>query len=288
MGEKDLGNLFDLTGKVALVTGGTGIQGTRITRGLAAHGADVAVVDLGEEGTDTLAKELTDEHGVRAIGVACDVSDPAAVQAMTARVVDELGAIHILHNNAASKTDNPADFFVPFEDFDFKVWRDIMAVNIDGMFLVAQAVGKQMVEQGGGGSIIQTASTYGVVGPDFGIYEGSEYMGHRITTPAAYSASKALVKGLGEGLWGELHTEGIDVLTLCPGATESESTASMDPAWLPNLQPARDVAQLALSNITEGPSYIPSDHYRAQFEQLTSAPIRETLAGMADTLRNYG
>ena len=221
MGEKDLGNLFDLTGKVALVTGGTGIQGTRITRGLAAHGADVAVVDLGEGGTDILAKELTDEHGVRAIGVACGVSDPAAVQAMTARVVDELGAIHILHNNAASKTDNPADFFVPFEDFDFKVWRDIMAVNIDGMFLVAQAVGKQMVEQGGGGSIIQTASTYGVVGPNFGIYEGSEYMGHRITTPAAYSASKGAVIALTRYLatyWGD---KGIRVNTLVPGGIES-------------------------------------------------------------------
>ena len=54
-------------------------------------------------------------NGVKAIGVACDVSDPAAVQAMTGHVTDELGGIHILHNNAASKTDNPADFFVPFE-----------------------------------------------------------------------------------------------------------------------------------------------------------------------------
>ena len=221
MSEKDLGNLFDLSGKVALVTGGTGIQGTRITRGLAAHGADVAVVDLNEDTAQALAKDLKDEHGVRAIGIACNVADPAAVKAMTARVVDDLGGIHILHNNAASKTDNPADFFVPFEDFNFSVWRDIMSVNIDGMFLVAQAVGKQMVEQGSGGSIIQTGSTYGVVGPDFGIYEGSEYMGHRITTPAAYSASKGAVVSLTRYLatyWGD---RGIRVNTLVPGGIES-------------------------------------------------------------------
>ena len=213
--------MFDLTGRVAVVTGGTGIQGTRITRGLAAHGAVVAVVDLDEAATGNLAKELTDEYGVRAIGIACDVSDPVAVQAMTGRVVSELGGIHILHNNAASKTDNPADFFVPFEDFDFSVWRDIMSVNIDGMFLVAQTVGKHMVEQGAGGSIIQTASTYGVVGPDFSIYEGSEYMGHRITTPAAYSASKGAVIALTRYLatyWGE---KGIRVNTLVPGGIES-------------------------------------------------------------------
>jgi len=221
MSDTTFSNLFDLTGRVALVTGGTGIQGTRITRGLAAHGADIAVVDLDEDAAARLADELKSEYGVRAIGVACDVSSATAVKEMTARVAGELGGIHILHNNAASKTDNPADFFVPFEDFDFGVWRNIMSVNIDGMFLVAQAVGKCMVEHGSGGSIIQTASTYGVVGPNFSIYEGSEYMGHRITTPAAYSASKGAVIALTRYLatyWGE---KGIRVNTLVPGGIES-------------------------------------------------------------------
>ena len=221
MKQKNFSTLFDLSGQVALVTGGTGIQGTRITRGLAANGADVAVIDLDEEATNKLAKELTDEYGVKAIGIACDVSDPAAVQAMTEMVVAELGGIHILHNNAAYKAPNPADYFVPFEELDFGVWRDVMSVNIDGMFLVAQAVGKHMVEQGAGGSIIQTASTYGVVGPNFSIYEGSEYMGLRITTPAAYSASKGAIIAFTRYLatyWGE---KGIRVNTLVPGGIES-------------------------------------------------------------------
>ena len=96
-----------------------------------------------------------------------------------------------------------------------------MSVNIDGMFLVAQAVGKQMLEQGNGGSIIQTSSTYGVAGPDFRIYEGSEYLGHQITTPAAYSASKGAVVALTRYLatyWGD---RGIRVNTLVPGGIES-------------------------------------------------------------------
>jgi NAD(P)-dependent dehydrogenase (short-subunit alcohol dehydrogenase family) len=221
MSEKDLENLFSLFGKAAVVTGGTGIQGTRITRGLAAYGADVAVVDLDQDATMALAEDLKKEYGVKALGIQCDVSDKAQVEAMVSEVSDTLGGIHVLHNNAASKTDNPADFFVPFEDFDFGIWRNIMAINIDGMFLVAQAVGKLMVEQGTGGSIIQTASTYGVVGPDFGIYEGSEYMGHKITTPAAYAASKGAVVALTKYLatyWGD---EGIRVNTLVPGGIES-------------------------------------------------------------------
>ncbi len=77
------------------------------------------------------------------------------------------------------------------------------------------------------------------------------------------------------------------MLNLAPGATESEATAMVDPKWLPNLQPAREVAQRALDNIANGPSYIPSDHYRAQFDQLLSGPRREVLAGMADNLRSY-
>jgi len=221
MSEKDLSNLFDLSSKTALVTGGTGLQGKRITRGLAAYGANIAVVDLDAAAAEAQAEALAEEFGVKALGIACDVADKAAVQDMTAQTVTHFGGIDILHNNAASKSKDPRDFFVPFEDFDFDVWRQVMSVNIDGMFLVAQAVGKQMVAQGRGGSIIQTASTYGLVGPDFRIYEGSEYMGCRITTPAAYAASKGAVVQLTRYLatyWGE---QGIRVNTLVPGGIES-------------------------------------------------------------------
>ena len=221
MNQKDLSNLFDLSGKVAVVTGGAGIQGVRITRGLAAYGADVAVIDIDAEKTAALAEEINAEYGVRTLGIVCDVADPESVTAMVAKVVEKLGGVDILHNNAASKTKNPADFFVPFEDFAFETWREAMSVNIDGMFLVAQAVGRQMLKQGRGGSIIQTSSTYGVVGPDFRIYEGSEYMGLKITMPAVYAASKAAVVGLTKCLatyWGD---KGIRVNTLVPGGIES-------------------------------------------------------------------
>ncbi len=221
MSEDKLSDLFNLSGKVALVTGGVGIQGRRITRGLAAYGADVAVIDLDVDETRALAATLEADYGVRAVGISCDVSDQASVQAMVAEVFDRLGGIHILHNNAATKSKNPSEFFVPFEDFAFDVWRQIMDVNLDGMFLVAQAVGKRMVAAGLGGSIIQTASTYGVVGPDFRIYEGSEYMGCQITTPAAYSASKGAVIALTKYLatyWGD---QNIRVNTLVPGGIES-------------------------------------------------------------------
>lgn len=221
MSKKDLSNLFDLNGKIAIVTGGCGIQGKRITRALAAYGADVVIVDLDAETLAIQATEIADEYNVRTLGLACDVADPLAVKDMVSAVVGKLGSIDILHNNAASKSEDPRDFFVPFEDFDFDVWRKVMSVNIDGLFLVAQAVGKQMVTQGRGGSIIQTSSLYGIVGPDFRIYEGSDYMGGAITTPAVYAASKGAVVQLTRYLatyWGG---KGIRVNTLVPGGIES-------------------------------------------------------------------
>ena len=221
MTNKDLTNLFDLSGKVAVITGGAGIQGVRLSRGLAAYGAKVAVVDIQKENAKTLAQEVAAEYGVETLGIGCDVSDPDSVNLMVSLVRDQLGGIDILHNNAASKTENPKDIFVPFEEFDFSVWREVMSVNIDGMFLVAQAVGRVMLEQGRGGSIIQTSSTYGIVGPDFRIYEGSEYMGLQITMPAVYAASKAAVVGLTKCLATYWADKGIRVNTLVPGGIES-------------------------------------------------------------------
>jgi NAD(P)-dependent dehydrogenase (short-subunit alcohol dehydrogenase family) len=96
-----------------------------------------------------------------------------------------------------------------------------MSVNLDGLFLVAKTVGGQMKAQGRGGSIIQTASIYGVVASDKRIYEGSHYLGMQISNPPVYSASKAGVVGLTRYLaayWGDA---GIRVNALVPGGVES-------------------------------------------------------------------
>lgn len=212
---------FDLHGKIAVVTGGAGILGQHFCAGLAESGAHVAVVDLQAEKAQESAQALAVHYGVKACGYGCDVSDPISVQAMVADVVAAFGEINILHNNAAGKSDDLDAFFAPFEEYRLDQWRKIMAVNLDGMFLVAQAIGKQMVAQGKGGSIIQTASIYGVMAPDHRIYEGSFYLGRQINTPAVYTASKAAVIGLTKHLatyWAE---KGIRVNTLTPGGTES-------------------------------------------------------------------
>jgi NAD(P)-dependent dehydrogenase (short-subunit alcohol dehydrogenase family) len=208
---------FGLSGRVALVTGGAGILGQRFVEALHSAGASVAIVDLRLADAQAVAERC----GERTRGFACDVADPSSVRQCVEDVVRHFGRIDILHNNAATKTADPRQFFTPFEDYPLSTWREVMGVNIDGMFLMAQAVGRQMLAQGQGGSIVQTASIYGLVGPDPRIYEGSHYLGGAINTPAVYAASKAAVVGLTRWLATHWAPQGIRVNCLVPGGVSS-------------------------------------------------------------------
>ncbi len=212
--------LFDLTGKTAVVTGAAGILGRRFSAGLADFGARVACVDLDGAGAGQIAKEIAATHGVETMGITCDVSCPDSVAEMAGRVERELGPIDVLHNNAATKTANVERFLEPLEDYRLETWREVMGVNLDGMFLVARAIGARMAGRGSG-SIVQTASIYGVRAPDQRIYEGSEYLDRTINTPPVYSASKAGVIGLTRHLAAYWGGKGVRVNALTPGGVES-------------------------------------------------------------------
>jgi NAD(P)-dependent dehydrogenase (short-subunit alcohol dehydrogenase family) len=212
--------LFDLKGRTAVITGGCGILGQRFAEGLAEFGTDIALLDLDQQALQKAASELSSRHGVRVKGYACDITQPEVVRAVAKTIETELGPVSILLNNAASKTRDVDAFFAPVATFSLETWREIMAVNLDGMFNVAQVFGTLMAERGYG-SIVQTASIYGLMAPDQRIYEGSEYLGRAINTPAVYTASKAGVIGLTKHLatyWG---AQGVRVNTLTPGGVES-------------------------------------------------------------------
>lgn len=212
---------LDLTGKNVVISGGCGILGKVFAEALAEAGARPVLLDLDGDSAAAVAGDLSARHGCGSLGFACDVSDPASVASVFAKVVAACGEIHVLINNAASKSQSLEKFFSPFEDFPFETWREVMAVNVDGMFLMAQAAARQMIRQGKGGVIIQLASIYGVVAPDQRIYEGAQYLGQNINTPAVYSTSKAAVIGLSQHLATLLAHHGIRVNTLTPGGVES-------------------------------------------------------------------
>ena len=213
-------DLFDLSGRTAAITGGCGILGRRFAEGLAEFGAKVALLDLDEQAVQDAGSAIATRYHGRAKGYACDITQPETIRRVAESIEADLGAVSILLNNAASKTRDVEAFFAPVETFSLDAWREIMAVNLDGMFNVAQVFGTLMAGRGYG-SIVQTASIYGLMAPDQRIYEGSEYLGRAINTPAVYTASKAGVIGLTKHLatyWG---AQGVRVNTLTPGGVES-------------------------------------------------------------------
>ncbi|MBZ5751973.1 SDR family oxidoreductase [Metabacillus rhizolycopersici] len=213
--------IFNLTGKTAIVTGALGILGRNFCAGLAEYGANVVVVDLDIHSTQKYAKELSKQFQTDCLGLSCDVSSPEQVENMVKQTFKKYNRIDILHNNAATKTNDLNAYFAPFEEYSLEQWKKVMSVNIDGMFLVAQHVGKEMVKQKHGGSIIQTSSIYGIIAPDQRIYKNSFYLGTHINTPAVYSTSKAAVWGLTKYLATYWADKGIRVNMLTPGGIES-------------------------------------------------------------------
>ncbi|TDL88136.1 SDR family oxidoreductase [Meridianimarinicoccus aquatilis] len=207
----------DLSDKTVLITGGGGILGRHLGEGFANAGATVVVLDREQQVCDDTAELL----GNGSFGVACDITQPASVTDAMKAVVTRTGHLDVLVNNAASKSRDVRAFFAPFEDYDLEIWRDVMSVNIDGMFLMSQTASRQFLSQGTGGSVINMASIYGLVGPDPRIYEGSHYLGGPINTPAVYSASKAAVIGLTKWLATHWGPHNIRANCLVPGGVSS-------------------------------------------------------------------
>ncbi len=207
----------DLKDKVVLLTGGGGILGVRFADALAANGARVALVDCDSAKADAAAQQINREHSDSVQAFCADITQPEQLQKLKSTVESKLGPVDVLINNAAVKSPN---FFEPFETFPLDDWNTVMAVNTTGVMLGCQVFGAAMAERGSG-SIINTLSIYGIVAPDQRIYEGSEYEGRAINTPAVYSASKAAVWGLTKYLaayWGD---KGVRVNAITPGGVFS-------------------------------------------------------------------
>jgi len=150
---------FDLTGKVAVVTGGNGGIGLGMARGLAEAGAAIAIVGRNEGKSAAAVAELT-QDGRNAISVVTDVTDKAAVTAMVARVKDELGRIDILVNNAGINIRKPP------HALELAEWNSVIATNLTSAFLCSQAV-HPVMKQAGGGKIINIGSMMSIFGASF-------------------------------------------------------------------------------------------------------------------------
>jgi NAD(P)-dependent dehydrogenase (short-subunit alcohol dehydrogenase family) len=193
--------LFDLTGKVAIVTGSTKGIGRAMVTGLAAAGASVVVSSRKQDLCDAVAADIQATTGGRALGLACHVGDWDAIPSFVDTVLDRLGRIDVLVNNAGI---TPSRLTV--SAMDLGIWRKIFNVNLEGPLRTAQCVAPAMRDQGGG-SIINIAS--------MAAYSGGPGV-------CAYAASKAALVNLTKSMATEWASWGVRVNVLSPGPFESE------------------------------------------------------------------
>ena len=196
--------LFDLEGRVAVVTGGMGRLGSVYVSGLAERGMRVAVFD-------TASGEVPD--GARAFAV--DVTDRAALEAAEAELEAEWGVPHLLLNNAAldSPPDAPPEEVGPFESYPESSFDEVMDVNVKGVFLCCQVVGGAMA-RAGRGSIVNVSSVYGLLSPVQDLYAFRRERGETFVKPVAYSVSKSAILNLTRYLATYWAKEGVRVNTL--------------------------------------------------------------------------
>jgi NAD(P)-dependent dehydrogenase (short-subunit alcohol dehydrogenase family) len=216
---------FSLRGKTAVVTGAVGLLGREHCHALGEAGANVVVTDVDAAACEAFARELQ-AADVHAVGVAADITSKADLERLRDAAIDRFGAVDVLVNNAAidDKFDPAADLEASrFEEYALERWRRSLDVNVTGTFLCCQVFGKEMVKKGRG-SIINVASTYGVVSPDQSLYQGER--GEQLFfKSAAYPVSKSAVIALSRYLatyWGRA---GVRVNTLSPGGVEAEQDA---------------------------------------------------------------
>lgn len=236
---------FDLTGRVAFVTGaGRGI-GREVVRTLARAGADIAAADIDPLTAEDAAAEIR-VGGRRAVALAVDVTDRVAVDAAVARAVEALGPIDILVNVAGICRNAPAE---EMADDD---WHEVIAVNLDGTWNVCRAVGRHMLEHGGG-AIVNMASLSATI------------VDHP-QPQASYNASKAGVVQLTRSLASEWAERGIRVNSVSPGFIATEMTklgmaSGWADVWLSNIPMGRlgepsEVADAVWFLASDASSYI--------------------------------
>jgi 2-deoxy-D-gluconate 3-dehydrogenase len=213
----NLPGLFDLSGRVAVVTGGAGLLGAEFCRTLAEAGAQVVIADHNAQAATELAGELK-QAGHTVLAAETDVTAPESTRAMVAKTLEVYNRLDILVNSAAldPKFDpqHTGQHTNAFEDYTIEDWNQALSVDLTGAFLCAQATSQPMLDQGSG-VIINVCSIYGLVGPDQRLYQQESRPPKY--KPVSYSVTKAGLLGLTKYLAAYYAGKGIRVNALTPG-----------------------------------------------------------------------
>ncbi len=206
--------LFDLSDRVIIITGAAGLLGTQYAYGLSQAGANVILADIDIKKCQSVEKEIKTKYHTMPMSVKLDLTKPKSISSMASTVIKKYSKINVLVNNAAYQG-NPKIRTQGFENLKLNDWNQAIDVNLTGVFLCCQTIGKQMLKQKTG-NIINIASTYGLVGPDQRIYGKSGQ-----NSAAFYAATKSAIVNLTRYLAAYWQKTGIRVNTLSPGGVQN-------------------------------------------------------------------
>lgn len=215
--DRTVWDLLDLTGRVAVVTGGPGKLGSQMCDALAEAGANVVVAARTYEDCEEKADELSERHN-EAMAVSVDVTDEEAVEEMVEQVVERFGKIDVLVNNAYSAS----GYGVPFEELTREEWAETLEGVLTQTFFCSQKA-LPAIRESDAGTIINVGSHYGVVAPDHRVYGDSD-----INNPPTYGSAKAGVIQFSRWLASYLASEGIRVNSISPGGFYSEEMSDVE------------------------------------------------------------
>jgi NAD(P)-dependent dehydrogenase (short-subunit alcohol dehydrogenase family) len=219
---------FDLSGRVAVITGGIGLLGRKHAEAIAEAGGRPVLVDLDEPRCAAVAAEIAQQYDTQSLGLAADITRPDAVERMLARVLEAFGRVDILINNAAVNptmtagdgADDPSRSRL--EHLPMEVWQRDLAVGLTGSFLCSRTLGAEMARRGGG-VILNIASDLGLIAPDQRLYQRPGLAWDRQPVkPVTYSVVKHGLIGLTRYLATYWADRGVRANALAPGGVSND------------------------------------------------------------------
>ena len=217
---KNIKELFDLTGRVAVITGGTGLLGQQHAEAIARAGGIPVLADIRINAADPQSREWKERFGGQACAIQTDITDPASVKKLLAAALDRFGRVDILINNAANNPkmeNNAAVEFSRLEFFPLEQWEADLNVGLKGAFLCSQVIGSEMARRRQG-VIVNVASDLAVIAPDQRLYRKPGLPEDKQPVkPVTYSVVKTGLIGLTRYLATYWADSGIRVNAISPG-----------------------------------------------------------------------
>lgn len=231
---RDPSAIFDMSGRIGLIVGGCGRMGQEFAQTLMGAGAIVILADQSAPVCEMASNTIMGATGKQPPTCVCDVSAEEDVIALFSRIEREFGRLDFFVSNVMAK---PAGYYLPFQDYSLETWKRVHDTNLTGTFLCCKQAAKLM-EKHKQGSIVITSSIYGLVSPDFRVYQDcspveNPYGGHDpLTTPAAYVSSKGGLISLARYLAVLLAPKNIRVNVLTPGGVYDNQEDAFHRAYI--------------------------------------------------------